>query len=114
MTHVVNEHDFEDAELFYSLATPTDASLAIASAPVGLRAQLLAQHGVRLSRHTRGLVLHNACATGRALVRWIMAAHQVSRPTARQWALQLMREGAIRHVYDDRPFTDDRTLYRVA
>ena len=114
MTHVVNEHDFEDAELFYQLATPTDASLASVSAPAMLRAQLLAQQGVRLSRHSRGLVRHNACTTGRALVRWIMATHRVSRQTARQWALQLMREGVVRHVYDDRPFTDDRTLYRVA
>jgi EAL domain-containing protein (putative c-di-GMP-specific phosphodiesterase class I) len=113
MTHVVNEHDFEDAELFYQLATPTDASLASASAPAALRTQLLAQHGVRLSRHSRGLVRHDACTTGRALVRWIMATHRVSRQTARQWALQLMREGVIRHVYDDRPFSDDRTLYRV-
>jgi EAL domain-containing protein (putative c-di-GMP-specific phosphodiesterase class I) len=114
MTHVVNEHDFEDAELFYQLATPTDAGFASASAPATLRAQLLAQQGVRLSRHSRGLVRHNACTTGRALVRWIMTTHRVSRQTARQWALQLMREGVIRHVYDDRPFTDDRALYRVA
>jgi hypothetical protein len=43
-----------------------------------------------------------------------MTTHRVSRQTARQWALQLMREGVIRHVYDDRPFTDDRALYRIA
>lgn len=114
MTHVVNEHDFEDAELFYQLATPTDASLASSSAPSELRARLLTHDGLKLSRHTRGLVRHDACATGRSVVRWIMTTYGVSRQTARQWALQLMREGVIRHVYDDRPFTDDRTLYRVA
>jgi hypothetical protein len=38
----------------------------------------------------------------------------VSASTARQWALQLMREGGIRHVYDDRPFADDRTLFRIS
>jgi hypothetical protein len=37
----------------------------------------------------------------------------VSRETATHWALQLMREGGLRHVYDDAPFRDDRTLYRI-
>ena len=114
MTHVVDEHDFEDAELFYRLATPTDANLVTTSAPQALRAQLLAADGGLLGTHTRGLVRHAGCATGAGLVRWIMSTQRVTRPTARQWSLQLMREGVIRHVYDDRPFTDDRTLFRVA
>jgi sensor c-di-GMP phosphodiesterase-like protein len=113
MAHVVDEHDFEDAELFYRLATPTNASLASTSAPLALRARLQAQDGVRICAHTRGLVRHSRCVTGSALVRWIVSTQRVSRPTARLWALQLMREGVIRHVYDDRPFTDDRSLYRV-
>lgn len=29
-------------------------------------------------------------------------------------AARLMRLGALRHVYDDRPFCDDRTPYRPA
>ena len=113
MTHVLDEHDFEDAELFYRLASPTDASLASAPAPPALRAGLQAGDGVRIRAHARGLVRHRSCLTGRELVRWIVSSQRVSRPTARQWALQLMREGVIRHVYDDRPFVDDRTLYRV-
>lgn len=114
MTHVLDEHDFEDAELFYRLATPADASLATTSAPPMLRSRLQAQDGVRIGAHTRGLVRHDGCVTGSALIKWIMSTQRVSQPTARLWALQLMREGVIRHVYDDRPFTDDRTLYRVA
>jgi len=113
MTHVLDEHDFEDAELFYRLASPTDASLASTPAPPAIRARLQAGDGVRIRSHTRGLVRHRSCLTGRELVRWIVSSQRVSRPTARQWALQLMREGVIRHVYDDRPFVDDRTLYRV-
>ncbi len=113
MAHVLDEHDFEDAELFYRLATPTDASLATNPAPPVLRARLQAQDGVRIRVHTRGLVRHSSCLTGTELVQWIVSSQRVSRPTARQWALQLMREGVIRHVYDDRPFVDDRTLYRV-
>ncbi len=113
MTHVLDEHDFEDAELFYRLASPTDASLASTPAPPVLRARLQARDGVRTRAHTRGLVRHSGCLTGTELVRWIVSSQRVSRATARQWALQLMREGVIRHVYDDRPFADDRTLYRV-
>lgn len=113
MSHVVDEHDFADAELFYRLATPTDASLATASAPAALRTQLQAHAGTCHRAHARGLVRHGSCTTGASLVRWIMATHGVNRATARQWSLQLMREGLIRHVYDDRPFADDRTLYRV-
>ena len=113
MTHVLDEHDFEDAELFYRLATPTDASLASNPAPPVLRTRLQAQDGVRIRAHTRGLVRHSSCLTGTELVQWIVSSQRVSRSTARQWALQLMREGVIRHVYDDRPFVDDRTLYRV-
>lgn len=114
MAHVMDEHDFEDAELFYRLATPTDASLATASVPAALRAQLQSHEGVTLGTHSRGLVRHSRCATGASVVRWMMTVHRVNRSTARQWALQLMREGVIRHVYDDRPFVDDRTLYRIA
>ncbi len=113
MTHVVNEHDFADAELYYRLATPTDANLVTFSAPPGLRAHLLSVDGVRLSTHARGLVRHTSCVTGASLVRWIVATQGVNRSTARQWSLQLMREGIVRHVYDDRPFMDNRTLYRV-
>ncbi len=113
MTHVLDEHDFEDAELFYRLASPSDASLASTPAPVALRARLQAQDGMRTRAHARGLVRHSGCLTGAEIVRWIVSSHRVSRPMARQWALQLMREGVIRHVYDDRPFADDRTLYRV-
>ena len=47
------------------------------------------------------------------MVKWIVATQGVNRSTARQWSLQLMREGIVRHVYDDRPFMDNRTLYRV-
>ncbi len=113
VTHVLDEHDFEDAELFYRLASPTDASQAVTPAPIDLRQSLLASDGLQTRSHTRGLVRHGSCVTGASIVDWIVTAHQVPRATARQWALQLMREGVLRHVYDDRPFTDGRTLFRL-
>jgi sensor c-di-GMP phosphodiesterase-like protein len=114
LSHVLDEHDFEDAELFYRLASPRGASLVAGPAAAGLRSSLRGSRGVPLREHTRGLMRHRDCATGRSIVNWIASTRQVSRETATRWALQLMREGALRHVYDDTPFRDDRTLYRVA
>jgi EAL domain-containing protein (putative c-di-GMP-specific phosphodiesterase class I) len=114
LSHVVDEHDFEDAELFYRLATPRDAGLALGPSAVGLSAQMRSAQGVPIGQHTRGLLRHGDCATGKTVVTWIAASLRVSRDTATRLALQLMREGAIRHVYDDKPFTDSRDLYRIA
>lgn len=113
LSHVVDEHDFEDAELFYRLATPRDAGVALGPSAAGLSALLRGPQGVSVTQHTRGLLRHGDCATGKAIVTWIATSLRVSRDTATRLALQLMREGAIRHVYDDKPFTDSRALYRV-
>lgn len=114
LSHVLQEHDFEDAELFYELATPRGISLVAGPAATGLRAAMRGARGLPLREHVRGFMRHRDCATGAAIVSWIATTRQVSRDTATDWALQLMREGGLRHVYDDTPFRDDRTLYRVA
>lgn len=113
LSHVLQEHDFEDAELFYELATPRGASLVTGPSANGLRAALRAARPSIVQEHSRGVLRHRECATGAAIVSWIARARQVSRETATHWALQLMREGGLRHVYDDAPFRDDRTLYRI-
>jgi Domain found in Dishevelled, Egl-10, and Pleckstrin (DEP) len=64
--------------------------------------------------HARGVVRHRQCSTGREVVDWMVRRHDVPRATALQWAAQLMRKGALRHVFDDQPFRDDRSLYRVS
>ncbi len=114
VSHVLQEHDFEDAELFYELATPRGAYLVAGPAATGLRAAMRGARGLPLREHARGLMRHRECATGYAIVSWIARTRQVSRDTATRWALQLMREGGLRHVYDDTPFRDDQTLYRIA
>jgi len=110
--HVLDEHDFDDAELFFT------ASVELQAAPVSppvddLRRALRAlDGGVPLGTHRRGLLAHRRCASGRGVVDWLVARHAVTRDTAVQWATQLMRKGMLRHVFDDQAFRDDGTVYR--
>lgn len=71
-------------------------------------------HGRPLREHVRGFMRHRDCATGEAIVSWSANTRQVSRDTGTHWTLQLMREDGLHHVYDDTPFRDDQTLYRMA
>lgn len=113
--HVAGEHDFEDARLFYRWERAGEAPRSAAHpAPAGLALALASRHGVSLGDHRRGLAIHRGCTTGRAIVDWIVASRAVPRDRAVQWGEQLMREGRLQHVLDERPFLDDRTLYRPA
>ncbi len=112
MRHVLDEHDFSDAELFFTAAE--QLQVAPVSPPVDdLRQALRAlDGGVPLRTYRRGLLAHRRCASGRRIVDWLVARHHVKRDTAVQWAAQLMRQGMLRHVFDDQAFRDDGTLYR--
>jgi len=112
--HVLDEHDFEDAELFYRLL-PQSGEVAAQSSPA-IDDMLLAMRGAegpRMQDHCRGLVRHRACTTGRGMVDWIAATYRTPRSIAAQWARLLMQRGVLRHVFDDRPFQDDLGLYRL-
>ena len=111
--HVLDEHDFEDAELFYRLAQHPDATgLSGAPAATELVQALNAVHGLAWNDQVRGLLRHRACQPGQVIVDWLCQRYEVPRRTAVQWAVQLMRQGRLRHVFDDEPFRDDATLYR--
>ena len=112
ISHVVDEHDFKDSELFYRLAAAGDAA-AFADGATGLADALRCVDGPRWRDQTRGLLLHCGCASGHEIVGWIAQQDDVARVTAVQWAAQLMRQGVLRHVFDDQPLRDDRTLYRL-
>jgi EAL domain-containing protein (putative c-di-GMP-specific phosphodiesterase class I) len=114
INHVLEEHDFEDAELFYRLAVPTTASRVAGPVAAESRASIRGEWGLPLRSHVRGVLRHRECATGAEVVTWIATRFSLTRSAATQWAVQLMRDGAIRHVFDDRPFRDDSTLYRPA
>lgn len=111
--HVMAEHDFEDDELFYRLAAPRSNQDGAIPAAEDLLHAIRGLQGAKTQDCSRGLIRHRRCATGRALVGWISRSYSVPRATAVQWAAQLMRQGALRHVFDDQAFRDDHTLYRV-
>ena len=111
--HVLDEHDFEDAELFYRIAQHADATgLSGTPAATELVHALNAAHGLIWTDQVRGLLRHRACQPGQVIVDWLCQRYAVPRRTATQWAVQLMRQGRLRHVFDDEPFRDDATLYR--
>ena len=116
ISHVADEHDFEDANLFYRLAPPADDSswlLPVANELKFAIRGLGDLEGVALADHRRGIVCHHRSVTGAQIVDWMEATYSVPRATAAQWTTQLMRQGVVRHVFDDQPFRDDKTLYRV-
>jgi EAL domain-containing protein (putative c-di-GMP-specific phosphodiesterase class I) len=113
--HVAGEHDFEDRNLFYRLVSPGDAGAAItAPLPPDLAASLRGPGGVPPGDHPSGVALHRRCVSGRAITAWMMARYAVPQAVALQWGAQLMRAGRLRHVFDDQPFRDDRSLYRYS
>jgi Domain found in Dishevelled, Egl-10, and Pleckstrin (DEP) len=113
--HVADEHDFRDARLFYRFVEPGgDSAPAGPPLPADLAAALRAgaAGGPPLADHRRGVALHRRCALGRDIVAWIMARQGVDASTALHWGAALMRLGRLRHVYDDRPFSAGRELFR--
>ena len=111
--HVLDEHDFKDADLFYRLQPAGARDAGSATHAADLRRTIRSVDGPRQSDRARGLLAHRRCTTGRDIVDWIVGRYGITRATATQWAAQLMRSGVLRHVFDDLPFRDDRSLYRV-
>ncbi len=110
--HVVEEHDFKDADYFYRIVRPSAQIADGAPAVQDLRQALKGDGGLALGDHKRGLIVQAGCARGSDIVDWIVGRYDVSRSTACKWASQRMRAGALRHFYDDRPFGDDSNLFR--
>lgn len=118
--HVHDEHDFEDAYLFYvfvhgergsEAGSAEDAILADFDL-TRLATDLRSNDGVRAgTRHYR-LVRYPDCFFGTELVDWICARHRLTRPTAVKLGKLLLRRNVIRHVFDEHDFDDAPLLYR--
>jgi EAL domain-containing protein (putative c-di-GMP-specific phosphodiesterase class I) len=112
LKHVLDEHDFKDGEYFYAVASDP-ARDRLEPLAADLREALHGPNGPVQTDHSRGLLRHRRCLRGSDLVDWLSTRYQVPRPTALQWGAQLMRQGHLRHVFDDRPVTDGRALFRL-
>lgn len=112
LKHVLDEHDFQDGEYFYAVVSDTahDTPQPVAA---NLREALHGLTGPAQADHCRGLLRHRRCLRGIDLVDWLCTRYQVPRATALQWGAQLMRQGQLRHVFDDRPVSDSRALFRL-
>lgn len=119
IAHVLAEHDFEDADLFYVFTNTPDGQSQQQSELHREMAQALRAlargdtlPGLRLGEHVRGIAVHRECFTGAELARWIRKRWGLTTEQAVQAGAQLMRQGALRHVFDDRSFAVGGDLYR--
>jgi len=113
--HVLDEHDFKDGDFFYRLAAEA-AGPEPEAGPEALAGMKALQESVDFPwrSHSRGLLRHHLCASGRTIVDWIIQRYALPRPVAVRWATLWMRKGALRHILDAQPFLDnDRSLYRL-
>jgi hypothetical protein len=119
MAHVVAEHDFEDADLFYVFTNATGAQVQQQNDLQREVAQSLravargdAVPGLHLRTHVRGVAVHHRCFTGTDMAGWLGERWGLTVEQATAMGVQLMRQGVLRHVFDDRPFAVGRDLYR--
>jgi sensor c-di-GMP phosphodiesterase-like protein len=119
MAHVAAEHDFEDAELFYVFTHATKAQVQQQNDLQREVAQCLralargeAVSGLHLGAHVRGIAVHRECFTGTALAHWLGERWHLTAEQAALVGTQLMRQGVLRHVFDDHPFALGPDLYR--
>jgi sensor c-di-GMP phosphodiesterase-like protein len=119
MAHVAAEHDFEDADLFYVFTDATGAQMQQQNdlqreAAQSLRALARGEgvSGLHLRTHVRGIAVHRECFTGAELAHWLGERWGLTTEHAALVGAQLMRQGVLRHVFDDRPFAVGRDLYR--
>jgi sensor c-di-GMP phosphodiesterase-like protein len=115
--HVAEEYDFADGYLFYrfsessSPAVPAADGIGLPELGHVLRA-MRSNGGVAPRTHLRRLVRYEACFSGREACAWLMTHFNVSSAIALWLGRELMKNAGLRHVFDDRPFTDSDELYR--
>ena len=118
--HVLDEHDFADAELFYRFAQVQPAPLP-GDAEAGeislneLREWVQAMRsadGPRLGTQYHRLIRYPNCFDGRDAVTWLAERMKVSRTHATAIGRRMLRRDLIRHVFDEHDFEDRRLFYR--
>ncbi len=114
--HAADEHDFEDEYLFYQVVD--DSSDTVSAGPTtalppldDVLAAMRHVDGVPLKTRQRHFVRYPPSFAGAEACDWLSARYGVSRAAAVWMGLQLMGRGALRHVFDDRPFADGPELF---
>jgi EAL domain-containing protein (putative c-di-GMP-specific phosphodiesterase class I) len=117
LVHVFEEHDLEDGPFFYKLLTMAAANESRGNAVAFNKptAQLLAWlHGkqgvIPGKRYFRGLMFSEA-VSGAEVVDGLVRAGGLDREQARALGVQLMRQGQIKHSFDELGFLDSKAHY---
>ncbi len=114
--HVVSEHDFEDAYLFFRfVASPVDGASSDDVLPdlEAVARRLRDSDGIAVGARRRHLLWYDNSFTGRALSEWLRARFTLTEAAATGVATALMLRGDVVHVFDDRPFEPTGELYRL-
>ena len=118
--HVLDEHDFSDAPLFFAFVrndNPGSAEQEIAKAVDlvdmhEIENALRSPEGVPARDHSRWFVRYPGCVSGAEVTAWIIRRYGLPRPHAVEIGRRLLASGAIRHVFDELDFVDASILYR--
>jgi EAL domain-containing protein (putative c-di-GMP-specific phosphodiesterase class I) len=114
LVHVFEEHDLEDAPFFYRLLSmdavneSRGGAMQINKSTAQLLAWIQGKQGVVPGkRYFRGLAFSEA-VTGFELVEALIRAGGLDRQQAYAAAVQLMRQGLIKHSFDELGFIDSK------
>jgi hypothetical protein len=115
--HVLGEHDFEDAPLFYEFGRREDARRdpvpeISRAALVELATSMRGPGGVVVGTHRHWLIDYPETVVGREVVDWIVGHTGLDRDGAAAVGRAMLAASLIRHVLDERDFEDGRRLYR--
>lgn len=114
--HVVSEHDFADAFLFFRfVVNANDGAISNESLPdlAAVARRLRDPDGIAVGARRRHLLWYDGSFSGRALSEWLRARFALTPAAATGVATALMLRGDVLHVFDDRPFQPTGELYRL-
>lgn len=115
--HVVSEHDFADAYLFFrfvvSVYDVEKPPLDVLPDLEAVARRLRALDGIAVGARRRHLLWYDASFSGRALSEWLRQQFALTETGASAVATALMLRGDVIHIFDDRPFTPTGELFRL-
>jgi EAL domain-containing protein (putative c-di-GMP-specific phosphodiesterase class I) len=115
--HVVSEHDFADAYLFFQFAgAAADSGAVLPDSLPELETvarRLRDPDGIASGARRRYLLWYDNSFSGHELCEWLRSCFVLTESAAAGVARALMLRGDVVHVFDDRPFEATGELYRL-